>query len=199
MSTAKGSTRVTRTRYVAQAGLIAAVYAGATFALSQVGWVYTWGPVQLRVTEALTVLAALTPAAIPGLWLGAALANLSTVSAVGALGFLDVVLGSLGSLLGAMWTWRFRRNTALALAGPVVANALIVPAYLPVLMKALGILDAVYKVVPGVDPTHGWLTLYLFGVVGVGLGEALVVYGLGWPLLVALRRLRLPGLSDEWR
>jgi uncharacterized membrane protein len=190
---------VTRTRYIAQAGLIAAVYTGATFALTTFGGVFTWGPLQLRASEALTALAALTPAAIPGLWLGAALANLSTVSAVGALGFLDVVFGSLGSLLGALWTWRFRRNTPLALAGPVIFNALIVPAYLPTLMKALGILDVVYKVVPGVDPTGAWLGMYLFGVVGVAVGEAVVVYGLGWPLLAALKRLRLPGLSDEWR
>jgi uncharacterized membrane protein len=189
---------VTRTRYIAQAGLIAAVYAAVTFVVTQAGGVFAWGPLQFRPSEALTVLAALTPAAIPGLWLGAALANMNTVAAVGAIGLLDVALGSLGSLLGAMWTWRFRRNKPLALLGPVLANALIVPAYLPVLLRAFGALPASYTL-PGVglDARGTYLAMYLFGVVTIGITEAVVVYGLGWPLLAALERLHLPGLTER--
>lgn len=188
--------RLSRTRYIAQAGVIAAVYAVLTFTLSQVGGVFFWGPLQLRPSEAVTVLAALTPAAIPGLWLGAAVANFSTVSQLGAIGLLDVVFGSLGSLLGAAWTWRFRRDTALALGGPVVANALIVPAYLPFLLKALGVLDQSYRFL-GVDASHAWISMYLFGVVTIGVAEAIVVYGLGLPLLLVLRSLNLPGLAER--
>jgi len=183
-----------RAHKVAQAGVIAAVYAVLTFVVVQVGWIFTFGFVQFRVSEALTVVACLTPAAIPGLFIGSALANLSSVATFGAVGLLDVAFGSLGSLLGAAWSWHFRKRTALALAGPVIFNALIVPAYLPFMLGAGG-----FTTIPvlGITLSSSWPVLYLTGVVGVGVGQALVVYGLGWPLLATLRRMRIPGLFDE--
>lgn len=179
-------------RRVAQAGVIAAVYAALTYLVLQFPAALAWGFVQFRVSEALTVLACLTPAAIPGLAIGSALANLNSVALSGAVGWLDVVFGSLGTLLGAAWSWRFRDRTALALAGPVVANALIVPAYLPLMFSAAG-----WGAVPflGVSLSTAWPVVYAMGVVTIGAGEAIVVYGLGWPLLAALRRMRLPGLG----
>jgi uncharacterized membrane protein len=181
-----------RARQVAQAGVIAAVYGALTFVVIQLGSVLSYGVVQFRISEALTVVALLTPAAIPGLLIGSALANLSSVAAFGAIGLLDVVFGSLGTLLGALWSWRFRRRTAIALLGPVIFNALIVPAYLPLMLGAYGI-----TTVPllGITLASSWPVLYLAGVVGVGVGQAVVVYGLGWPLLLVLRRMRLPGLE----
>ncbi len=181
-----------RARQVAQAGVIAAVYGALTFVVIQLGSVLSYGVVQFRVSEALTVVALLTPAAIPGLLIGSALANLSSVAAFGVIGLLDVVFGSLGTLLGALWSWRFRRRTAIALLGPVIFNALIVPAYLPLMLGASGI-----TTVPllGITLSSSWPVLYLAGVVGVGVGQAVVVYGLGWPLLLVLRRMRLPGLG----
>jgi uncharacterized membrane protein len=186
---------VTRTRYISQAGIIAAVYAVLTVVVVQVGGVFTWGPVQLRPSEAVSVLAVFTPAAIPGLWLGAVIANAVAMTQTGALGLLDVVFGSLGSLLGAVWTWRFRKRTGVALLGPVLANALIVPAYLPIVLRAAGVLDSTYRIA-GLDPTHAYAAMYAVGVVGVAVGEAAVVYGLGWPLLAALRRAA-PGVLVE--
>jgi uncharacterized membrane protein len=179
---------VTRTRYIAQAGVIAAVYAGATIVAVQFLNLLAVGPIQFRVSEALTVVAFFTPAAIPGLALGSVVANLYSFAVIGSpLALLDVVFGSLGTLIGAMWTWRFRNQTALGLAGPVVSNALIVAAYLPWLVKGLGL----YEVpVLGVDLEGRWLPMYLFGVVTIGIGQAVVMYGLGWPLLAALKRLR---------
>jgi uncharacterized membrane protein len=170
----------------------AAVYGAVTFLVIQFGTVFSYGLLQFRVSEALTVIALMTPAAIPGLTIGSALANLSSVGPFGALGLLDVVFGSLGTLLGAMWSWRFRRRTGVALLGPVVANALIVPAYLPVMLGAAGI-----TTVPllGITLSSSWPMLYLTGVVTIGIGQAIVVYGLGWPLLTAMRRMRLPGLE----
>lgn len=178
-----------RTRHVAQAGVIAAVYAALTLAMVQTPLGY--GPVQLRLSEALTVVACLTPAAIPGLWAGTLIANAWMLAQVGALGLLDVVFGSLATLAGAVWMWRFRERTALALAGPVVANALIVPAYLPVMLAGvIGV--GFYRIEAlGIDASGAWITMYLFGVAAVGIGQALVVYGLGLPLLGALRRLGL--------
>lgn len=179
------------TRYLAQAGLIAAVYGGLTFLYATFGQALAWGPVQFRISEAMTVLAVFTPAAIPGLWIGSMLANSAGFGVFGALAWLDVLLGSLGTLLGAWWTWRFRARPVVALAGPVLSNALIVPAYLPVLLGGLVGGMEFYKLLPGVDPTGSYLTLYLFGVVTVGIGQAIVVYGLGLPLLTALRRIPL--------
>ncbi len=179
---------MTRTRYIAQAGVIAAVYAGATILVVQFLSLLAVGPIQFRVSEALTVVAFFTPAAIPGLALGSVVANLYSFAVLGSpLALLDVVFGSLGTLIGAAWTWRFRRNTALGLAGPVVSNSLIVAAYLPWLVKGLGL----YEVpILGVDLEGRWLPMYLFGVVAIGIGQAVVMYGLGWPLLAALKRLR---------
>lgn len=112
---------------------------------------------------------------------------------MGAVGLLDVVFGSLGTLLGAIWTWKFRRRTWLALLGPVIFNALIVPAYLPAMLRAAGV-----GAIPlfGLSLTSSWTVLYLLGVLSIGVGEAVVVYGLGWPLLAILRRVPLPGLED---
>ena len=183
-----------RSRFVAQAGIIAAVYAVATMLTQQLLAQFAWGPVQFRVSEAVTVLALFTPAAVPGLALGSVVANLFLVAQVGPLALLDVVFGSLATLLGAMWTWRFRRTTALALAGPVVSNALFVPAYLPLLLRGLGL----YKIpLLGVDFEGRWLPMYLFGVVAVGIGQAVVIYGLGWPLALALRGLGFERFANE--
>jgi uncharacterized membrane protein len=177
---------------VAQAGVIAAVYGALTFLVIQFGAGLGYGIVQFRLSEALTVVALLTPAAAPGLFIGSALANLSSVAAFGALGVLDVVFGSIATLLGALWSWRFRKRTGVALLGPVVSNALIVPAYLPIMLGASGL-----TTIPllGITASSSWPVLYLAGVIGVGLGQAVVVFGLGWPLLVLLRRLHLPGIE----
>jgi uncharacterized membrane protein len=171
--------------------MIAAVYGGLTLVTVQFLGVLAWGPIQLRVSEAVTVLAFFTPAAIPGLALGSVVANLYAFASTGSpLALFDVVLGSLGTFLGALWTWRFRSSTGLGLLGPVLANALIVPLYLPLLVKGLGL----YRIpLLGVDLEGKWLPMYLFGFVSVAIGQAIVMYGLGLPLLVALRRL---GLQD---
>ncbi|MDA3936762.1 MAG: QueT transporter family protein [Actinomycetota bacterium] len=175
-----------RSRYIAQAGIIAAAYAAVTLPLLLTPLGY--GPVQLRLSEAATVLALFTPAAIPGLALGAVIANSFMLSQVGLIAMLDVVFGSIGSLLGAVWMWRFRERRLLALAGPVLANALIVPAYLPFVLAGLGF----YEVAPlGIDVEGSWIGMYLFGVVAVGIGQAIVVYGLGLPLAAALERTGL--------
>ncbi|MBF4509393.1 MAG: QueT transporter family protein [Aeromicrobium sp.] len=186
---------MSRARSIAHAGMIAAVYAAFTLVVIQSPLGY--GPVQFRVSEALTVVACLTPAAIPGLWLGTAVANAYLATQFGVLAVLDVVLGSTASLLGAWWAWRHRERAALALAGPVVANALIVPAYLPLMLAGLAGVDFYRVPALGVDASGAWLTMYLFGVVAVGLGQAVVVYGLGMPLLHLMRRLGIDRLLAE--
>jgi len=181
-----------RNRTIVTAGVIAALYAALTVLVNQLLGVLSWGPVQLRISEALTVLPLFSPAAVPGLGIGCVLANLLNMGMTGAgpLALLDVVFGTLATLLGALWTWRLRRRRMLALAGPVLANALIVAAYLPVMLKGLGL---GYYTVPftHLSLARSWPLMYLFGFISIAASEALVVYGLGYPLALLLQRLNV--------
>lgn len=176
-----------RTSYVAQAGMIAAVYAACTLAALVLLQGLAWGPVQFRISEALVVLAVLTPAAVPGLTIGCIVANVANmvISGTGALGLLDVVFGSLATLLGALWCRKFASRPAIALLGPVIANALIVPAYLPILLQGLGFYTIPFTTI---SLDGAYIPMYLFGFVATGIGEAVVVYILGMPLLTALKK-----------
>lgn len=174
--------RAARARYVAQAGLIAALYAAATLPMIQSP--LTYGPVQVRLSEALTVLALFTPAAIPGLAIGCAVANGAMVAQFGPTALLDVVFGSLATFLGAIWTYRLRRRPGVALLGPVVANAAIVAAYLPIVLAATGLYEVT---VLGVRVSDSWLWMYLFGAVTIAAGEFVAVYLVGGLLAFALR------------
>lgn len=175
---------------IARIAMIAAAYCGATLvAMLFLGWI-SWGPVQARISEALTVLALFTADAIPGLTLGCVIANMANIalSGVGTLGLLDVVFGSLATCLGAMFSWRFRDRPALAVLGPVIANAIIVPLYLPVMLKGLGFYTIPFT---SVDLEGAYLPMFLFGFVATGIGEAAVMYFLGLPLYYALKRTPL--------
>lgn len=179
-----------RTRFVAQAGMIAALYAAATLVALLLLQGLAWGPVQFRISEAVCVVALFTPAAVPGLTVGCIVANLMNlaISGTGALGMLDVVFGSCATLVGALFCWKLRSRPAIALAGPVLANALIVPAYLPLLLQGLG-----YYTIPftTISLDGAWLPMYLFGAVATGVGEALVMYALGMPLFAAFKKANI--------
>ena len=188
------SKRSSRTTYLVTAGVIAALYAALTFFTNQVMSYLSWGPIQFRVSEALTVLAFFTPAAIPGLTIGNVIANLLNLGATGAFGWFDVVFGSIATLLATIWIYKFRERPLVALLGPVLANALIVPAYLPIILQGLGL----YKIpLLGIDLEGNYLLMYLFGFITVGFGEAVVVYGLGLPLRAALNRNGLVSGEDK--
>ena len=167
--------------------VIAAAYAACTLiALLFLGSL-AWGPIQFRVSEALCVLALFTPAAIPGLTLGCVIANVMNIviSGTGMLGMLDVVFGSLATFAGALFTWKMRRHPLVALAGPVLANALIVPAYLPLLLQGVGFYTIPFTTI---SLDNSWLFMYLFGLVTTGVGEAVIMYVLGYPLARSLAK-----------
>ncbi|MBE5023342.1 QueT transporter family protein [Olsenella sp. DSM 107455] len=171
--------------------MIAAVYAALTLVALLFLGSLAWGPVQFRVSEAVCALALLTSDAVPGLALGCAIANLANIvlSGTGMLGMLDVVFGTLATALGAWFTWHNRRRPALALLGPVIANAIIVPAYLPLMLQGIG-----FYVIPFTDIAldGAYPAMYAFGLLATGIGEAVVVYALGLPLFRALGRTTLP-------
>ena len=106
--------------YLTQAAMIAALYV----VLTQLAHVFGLDSqaIQLRFSEALTILPYFTPAAIPGLFIGCILANFFA----GCLPW-DIVFGSLATLLGALGTYALRKRKWLAPLPPILANTLIVP------------------------------------------------------------------------
>ena len=105
--------------FMAQAAMIAAIYVVLTLVFAP----FSYGEVQVRISEALTVLPFFTPAAIPGLFIGCLISNI-----LGGAIIPDIVFGSLATLLGAIFTYLLCNKTRfLAPVPPIVANVLIVP------------------------------------------------------------------------
>lgn len=109
-----------RALFVSQAAVIAALYVVLTLISNLFG--LSSGMIQLRLSEALTILPVFTFSAVPGLFIGCILANLVTGCAL-----WDVIFGSIATLIGALGTYYLRKHLPIALLSPVVANMLIVP------------------------------------------------------------------------
>lgn len=105
--------------FLAQAAMIAAIYV----VLTVLGASLAFGEVQIRFSEALTILPAFTPAGIPGVFLGCLISNI-----LGGAILPDIIFGSLATLIGAVFTWLLRNQSRyLAPLPPIVANAVVVP------------------------------------------------------------------------
>lgn len=111
------------------AAMIAALYVVLTFIANALGLASS--AVQIRFSEALTILPYFTPAAIPGLFAGCLISNILTGCALP-----DIIFGSLATLIGAVFTRKLRKYKWLAPVPAVLANALIIPL---VLFYAYGI------------------------------------------------------------
>ena len=131
------------TRSLCVSAVIAALYAALTLLLAPL----SYGGIQLRVSEAMTLLPMILPQSIPGLFVGCLIANLYT-------GMLtDIIFGSLATLIAAIGTYLLRKKPILAAACPIVANGVIVglvlaltfnwPIPLTMLQVALGEIGAV--------------------------------------------------------
>lgn len=154
-------------RQLALAGVIAALYAVMAYFSAIFGVAY--GPVQCRFSEALCVLPFLFPEAVPGLFIGCLAANL-----LSPYGVLDIVFGSLATLLAALWTRRVSHKW-LAPLPPVICNAVIV-----------GALLAFYET----GFTGAFAAVFAYNALTVGLGEAVACYVLGGVLLHLLPQIR---------
>lgn len=154
------------TRQLSAAALIAALYVALSMLSSVFG--LTFGPIQCRFSEALTVLPFLLPEAVPGLFVGCLLTNL--MSTVGP---LDLIVGSAATLLAALWTTRMPHRW-LAPLPSILCNAVLV-----------GAMIAWYEV--GFGP--GFPALYAWNAFTVGLGEAIACYVPGLLLLNVLPRI----------
>lgn len=159
--------------YLTQAAMIAALYVVLTLAANALG--LASGSIQIRFSEALTVLPFFTPAAIPGLYVGCLLGNIASGCALP-----DIIFGPLATLAGALGTWTLGRAAAgsagsaklckwLSPLPPILANAVIIP---PVLKYAYGIVPV-------------WLS-----VVTVTAGEIISCGILGLLLLFALHKYK---------
>lgn len=147
------------TRSLCLSAMIAALYAALTLLLAPI----SYGAIQCRISEAMTLLPILLPQAIPGLVIGCLVANLLSPVAI-----WDVIFGTLATLIAALGTYKLRKKPLLAALCPVVANGVIVGAML-----------AVFYALPL------WMTM-----LEVAVGEAVAV-ALGFILLAALRKVDL--------
>lgn len=150
-----------KTRNLVYGALIAAIYVVLTMAFRPI----SFGPVQFRISEALCVLPYFTPAAIPGVFIGCLISNM-----LGGAMMMDVVFGSLATLIGAVGSYLLRKNRYLVSLPPIVSNTLIIPW---VLKFAYGSEDMVW-----------------YMMITVGIGEILAIGVLGQLLLTALVRYR---------
>ena len=160
------------TRMLAVNAMLAAVYAVLTIALAPI----SYGAVQFRVSEALTIAPFFLPGTVWGLWAGCVLANLFTGN------LFDIIFGALATFLAALLTaWYGRqgnsfRTRVLACLMPVLFNAVIIGAVLTWGYEGQNVFEH-----PDV---------FAFNALTVGLGEAGVLYLIGYPLMKYLPNVK---------
>ena len=155
-----------KTQRLALNGVIAAAYAALTLVASAMNLAY--GPVQFRFSEALTVLPFLFPGTWPGLFVGCLVANL-----LSPYGPIDIVIGSLATLLAVIWTEKVDRPW-LAPLPPVLCNMVLVGGMLA--WEQVGF-------------TGAFGVTFALNAASVALGELIACYGLGSLLLWRLPKI----------
>jgi len=156
-----------RIQYIARAALVAALYVVLTHLSNILG--LASGAIQLRFSEALCILPFFMPSAIPGLFIGCIIANLTTQAVI-----WDVIFGSLATLIGAFCASKIK-NKWLVPIPTVLANTAIVPF----------VILFCYT-----DKSLWTAPAYLFGVAGVFIGEVISAYIFGIILFSALNKHR---------
>ena len=157
------------TRHLTRSAIIAAIYVALTFMFQPI----SFGAIQFRIAESLMLLPVLIPEAVPGLFIGCLLANLLC----GGIWF-DVILGSLATLLAAIAVRKLRALPIAASVMPAVFNGLIVG---PVVYFG-------YVRAPGAAIE---VSVLLFNMFTVAVGEVIVCCVLGLMLLYTLRKMPL--------
>ena len=166
-------------KYFVRASVIAALYFAVTYFTKPI----SFGAIQVRIAESLTVLPFILPEAVIGLTLGCFLANIFS-----PFGPIDMILGTALTLMAALITMELGKLKApkyVAPIPPVIANAFGVSLYvvsLSGLAGNIGLNDFSkifrnFKLLP-----------YFGAVISIGIGEAIAAFGLGLPLLTAFER-----------
>ena len=156
-----------KTKFLTQAAMIAAIYV----ILVEIFKPVSYGIMQVRVAEVLTILPYFTPAAVPGLTVGVLISN-----TLGPNGMLDIIFGTLATLIAAYLTYKTQKKI-LAPLPPILINAVIIGGMLYYIF--LGTADETTLPV-----IMAW----------VALGQTIVCYGLGYPLILILDKHR--GIFD---
>ncbi len=151
--------------YLTQAALVSALYVALTWLSNLFGLAN--GAVQVRISEALCILPAFMPSAIPGLFIGCLISNLSMGSNI-----FDIIFGSLATLIGAILTSRLK-NKFLAPIPAVISNTIVVPV---VILFCYTAREA------------RTLSTYLITTLGVFAGEVISAYIFGVILYIALEK-----------
>jgi uncharacterized membrane protein len=149
------------TLHLTQGAVVAALYVILTLISNAFG--LSSGVIQLRVSEALYAVAIFSPSAILGLFVGCILSNII----VGGV-LLDVIFGSIATLIGAFFTYKLRKYPIYALVPPILSNAIIIP---PILRFAYGIEGSIW-----------------YFALTVGIGELLSCGVLGYLLYKAISK-----------
>ncbi len=162
-----------RIRFLVECSIIVAAYAALTLAI----YPLSYGAVQFRFSEALTILPVFTPAAIPGLTLGCFIANIT-----GPYSWIDAIFGALATFLASLCTYyarkvKFRKIPLLSFFFPVLFNAIII-----------GLEINMFFLPQGEELTF---LGFLISALWVGLGELVVCYFLGIPLYLAILKTRI--------
>ncbi|MCR4782172.1 MAG: QueT transporter family protein [Lachnospiraceae bacterium] len=141
-----------RTLFLTQGAMIAALYVVLTVFIAAFN--LASGAIQVRISEALTILPIFTPAAIPGLFIGCVISNIVIGGAI-----WDIIFGSLTTLIAAYCTYLLRKTKVLYMVPPVLFNAIIIPF---VLIFAYHMKDAYW---------------FLFATVGAGELISVFIFG----------------------
>lgn len=157
-----------KTIFLVQAAMIAAIYVVLTFIANAFGLANY--AVQVRFSEALTILPYFTPAAIPGLFAGCIISNILTGCILP-----DIIFGSIATLIGALGTYFLRKWKWCAPIPPIISNVIIVPL---VLIYGYGL------VIEGASIAY----CYGFYALTVGAGEVISCGILGMILLITLEK-----------
>lgn len=164
------------TRNIAIAAIIGAVYASLTMFLAPI----SYGPVQLRLSEILCIVPFFIPSTAWGLFIGCVCANL-----ISSAGILDIIFGSLATLLAALCTARLgkyprehgvapsMKRSILACAMPVLFNAPIIGAVLAI--TSYGVFWEMFSIIS----------------IEIAISEAIVMFGAALPLMRAIPHMRL--------
>lgn len=156
----------TKTQMLVYSAIIAALYVALTWLSNAVGMAS--GAIQVRLSEALCVLPYFTPAAIPGLTIGCLIANLTMASTP-----LDIVIGSLATLIGAFLTYKIRIKWLCPLP-PIISNTILIP--FVIMVSYTNIIS---------------VEMYFTTALTVFIGEVISVYVFGILLLQALEKTKL--------
>lgn len=164
--------RKDRIKYIVTGAIIAATYAGLTYLSNFFGLAY--GPIQLRISEVLTILPLFTPAAIPGLTIGCFIAN------IGSFNVADLLFGTSATLCAAWLTYILRGKTVKGLPifsflPPVIINALVIGFEIAIFLPS----------------NKGFLYGFLLSGIEVGIGQLIVCFCFGIPFYYMVKKYKI--------